>query len=333
MSTEAQQLDWTHAPQIEPGSGRLQFRYTAIHLSAPERVQYSYKLDGLDKNWVNAKNRRGVNYSSLSQGNYLFRVRADLPGGESSETAFAFMLLPHFYETTWFRALAAVVLAGLVWLGYRFKEQQVRSRFAMVLEERARIAREVHDTLAQGFVGISSQLQVVEMSMPDNAEEARASLKLARGMARHSLTEARRSVSDLRSTALEDQDLGAALRSSAEQWTAGSGVELKVDIHGETATLPESIAHHLLRIAQEAVTNAIKHAHADRITLRLGREPKIITLNIQDDGCGFEQQRDFTAEGHFGLMGMRERVEQVGGEFILKSHPGEGTELEVSVPL
>jgi signal transduction histidine kinase len=110
-------------------------------------------------------------------------------------------------------------------------------------------------------------------------------------------------------------------------------VELKVDIHGETATLPESIAHHLLRIAQEAVTNAIKHAHADRITLRLGREPKIITLNIQDDGCGFEQQRDFTAEGHFGLMGMRERVEQVGGEFILKSHPGEGTELEVSVPL
>ena len=333
MSTEAQQLDWTHDPQIEAGSGRLQFRYTAIHLSAPERVQYSYKLDGLDQNWVNAKNRRGVNYSSLGHGNYLFRVRADLPGGESSETAFAFTLLPHFYETTWFRAVTAVALAALVWMGYRLKERQVRSRFALVLEERARIAREVHDTLAQGFVGISSQLQVVEMSMPADAEEARASLKLARGMARHSLTEARRSVSDLRSAALEDQDLAAALRSSAEQWTAGSGVDLKVDIEGETGTLRESVAHNLLRIAQEAVTNALKHAHADRITLRLSSEPKIIKLNIKDDGCGFEQQRDFTADGHFGLMGMRERVEQVGGEFRLKSQPGEGTELEVSVPL
>jgi signal transduction histidine kinase len=332
MSTEAQQLDWTKAPQI-PAGGRLQIRYAAIHLTAPERVEYSYKLDGLDHDWVSAKTRRGVTYSSLGHGDYHFRVRADLPGAQSSEADYAFTVLPRFYDTAWFRALAAGALLGLVWVGYRVKARQVRARFAAVLEERARIAREVHDTLAQGFVGISTQLEVLEHTMPKNAEDARISLKLAQGMARHSLTEARRSMSDLRSAALEDQDLAAALRSSAEHWTAGSGVELKIDVQGETASVPEPVAHQLLRIAQEAVVNVLKHAHADEITLKLNREPKAIKLSIHDNGCGFEQVPDFSSDGHFGLMGMRERALQAGGEFTLKSQPGEGTELEVSVPL
>src|SRR5215475_10437549 len=120
--------------------------------------------------------------------------------------------------------------------------RQIRSRFAAVLEERARLAREIHDTLAQGFVGISSQLDAVAMCMPPEATPARPYLDLARRMARHSLTEARRSVMDLRSSALEGQDLAAALESGTRMWTAGSGVEVEVVVDdGTPGELPEEM--------------------------------------------------------------------------------------------
>jgi len=178
--------------RIPPGSGRIQIRYTAIHLRAPDRVRYSYMLDGLDSDWVSVDDARAVNYDSLRHGHYRFRVKAELPGGPTSESVLEFDLEPHYYETGWFRSLCLLALAMAIWSAYKLRERQVRSRFAMVLQERARLAREVHDTLAQGFVGIASQLDVVEMTMPPNAGPARSALDLARRMARHSLTEARR---------------------------------------------------------------------------------------------------------------------------------------------
>jgi signal transduction histidine kinase len=286
----------TGVSQVPPGTGRLHIRYTSIHLGAPERVQYSYKLDGLDTDWVQAGNRREVDYNSLRQGSYRFRVRAGLSGAQPSEVSYAFDLLPHFYETSWFQALGAMAFAGLIWTGYKLREQQVRSRYAAVLEERARIAREVHDTLAQAFVGISSQLEVVEMHMAKEPCPARESLDLARRMAQHSLTEARRSVMDLRAEALESHDLAFALDSGVRAWTAGSGVDAEVDVQGETGDLPEDVSHHVLRIAQEAVANVLKHAHADRINLTLRKEPKKLTLNVRDNGCGFEPMELFALE-------------------------------------
>ena len=118
-----------------------------------------------------------MNYNNLAHGRYQFKVRAELPGGTANEASFDFDLLPHFYESSWFRALIAVALALLVWGAYRLRVRQVHSRFGMVLEERARLAREVHDTLAQAFVGISSQLDVVEMCLPPGAEPALHSLE------------------------------------------------------------------------------------------------------------------------------------------------------------
>jgi len=334
MSTGGRQLDWTNPPQIPPGNGRLQVRYTAIHLTAPERVQYSYKLAGLDSEWVQADGRRVVNYDSLGHGHYQFMVRAQLPGGPVSEASYEFDVLPHFYETGWFRSLVAVLLATIVWMVYQLRVRQVHSRYALLVEERARLAREVHDNLAQGFVGISSQLDVVEMSLPKDADPARAYLDLARRMARHSLTEARRSVMDLRASALDDQDLGSALESATRQWTEGSGIDAEVNVSGETSKLPEETAHHLLRIAQEAVTNVLKHARATKITLNLHIEPQRLTLKIQDDGCGFEREDVFAStNGHFGLMGMQERAERLGGKLQLKSEPAKGTLVYVEVPM
>ena len=327
-------LDLSQPARLGPASERIQIRYAAIHLNAPERVQYSYRLEGIDKDWVSAGSRRLINYNSLGHGNYTFTVRAEIPGGVASEQSYSFIVVPWFYETTWFRIAFAGLLLAVGWAIYQLRLRQISYRFSLVLEERARLAREIHDTLAQGFVGISSQLDAVAMCMPDESTPARKFLDLARRMARHSLTEARRAVMDLRSAALEDQDLAAAIESGTRQWTAGSGVEVEVDVDGSRAKIPEEMEQHLLRIAQEAVANVLKHAGARRIWIRLHMEARKLYLRIKDDGRGFDQNGVFsTLGGHFGLLGMRERAERLGGELRLASHPGEGTEVEVSVPL
>jgi signal transduction histidine kinase/ligand-binding sensor domain-containing protein len=334
ITSDGDPLDPAVAARLKPGAGRVQFRYTALHLSAPERVQYSYRLHGLDPDWVQAGGRRVINYNSLPHGHYRFVVRAELPGGLRAEQSYAFEVLPYVYERTWFRLLAVALVIAAGWGMYQFRLRRIRSRFSAVLDERARLAREIHDTLAQGFVGISSQLDAVAMCMPEDEDPARKHLDLARKMARHSLTEARRSVMDLRASVLEGQDLSAALQSSARQWTAGSGVEVEVDVSGTGAELPQDYEQHLLRIAQEAVANTLKHSGATRILIRLHLEARKLYLRIKDNGRGFDQEGAFASVGgHFGLLGMRERAERLGGELRLASHPGEGTEVEVSVPL
>jgi signal transduction histidine kinase len=326
----------TGPADLPPGDGRLQFRYTGVDLSAPERVRYSYRLEGLDRGWVSAVSRRVTNYNSLRHGYYRFIVRAGIPGSRSqwSETSFAFHLRPHFYETVWFRYLYILLAAAGIWGLFRLRVRQIRRRFAFVLEERVRLAREIHDTLAQGFVGISSQLDAVAMTLNSRLDTARQHLDLARKMARHSLTEARRSVMDLRASALEGHDLPAALSQAARQWTAGSKVQVHVDVAGGTRHLPEEMEQHLLRIAQEAVANTVKHARATEVHIRLEMQNGNLRLSVTDDGQGFEQTDAFSEiGGHFGLLGMRERAERLGGELELHSTPGQGTEVEVKVPI
>jgi signal transduction histidine kinase len=139
---------------------------------------------------------------------------------------------------------------------------------------------------------------------------------------------------DLRASALEGHDLPAALQAGARHWTAGSPVEVHVDVTGDPRALPEDIEQNLLRIAQEAVANVLKHAAAGKIWIRLHLEARRLCLRVEDDGRGFEQQEAFsTLGGHFGLLGMRERAERLGGALNLHSHPGDGTQVEVTVPL
>jgi len=328
------QVDLSRPAQLPPGADRLEVRYTAIHLTAPEYVAYWYKLEGLDRDWVRAGSRRLVEYNSLPHGSYRFVVLAEALGAPPVEDGYAFVLLPHFYETAWFRLSALAMLGGLVWLGFRMRVRQIGSRFKLVLEERTRLAREIHDTLAQGFVGISSQLDAVALSMPQDDSPARLYLEMARRMARHSLTEARRSMMDLRASVLQDADLAAALEAGARAWTVGRPVEVSVDVTGDRRPLPQEMEQQLLRIAQEAVTNTTKHADASRIEIHLQREPKRLRLRIVDNGRGFEERDAFAVQGgHFGLIGMRERAERLGGELRLVSQPGQGTQVEVSVPL
>ncbi len=332
VTSKGRAIDLAQSTSLNPDESTIQIRYTAIHLRAPERVRYAYKLEGLDTNWVLANARRTINYNSLRHGKFRFLVKADVEGGPSVETAYQFQVRPHFYETAWFRLLAVAFGLTTIWGVYQLRLRQVKSRFALVLEERVRLAREIHDTLAQGFVGISAQLDAVAMCLPDNAKTATGFLDLARKMARHSVTEARRSVMGLRASALEGQDLATALRQGTSQWTAGSNLE--VEVEADNATLPHDLEQHLLRIAQEAVTNTMKHAAASKVGVQLRVKAKNLYLLITDNGKGFSQTDVFSGVGgHFGLIGMRERAERLGGELHLESVQGTGTRVEIMVPL
>lgn len=334
VTADGQRFEGSSNPRIPPGSGRVEIRYAAIDLSAPDRVNYSYKLEGLDSDWIAAGRRRVASYNSLDHGHYRFRIRAEAPGAPPSEASYNLELLPHYYETNWFHALCAGLALFACWMVYQLRVRQIRLRFAAVFKERLRLAREIHDTLAQAFVGISSQLDAIETCLPPNLRPAHIYLDLARRMAQHSLTEARRSVMDLRSVVLSDRDLAAAVQSNARNWAAGTAADVEVYVKGVFENLPEDMEHNLLRIAQEAVTNASKHAQASKIEVKLERTERIVNLTVTDNGCGFQTDDAFaTMGGHFGLIGIRERAERIGGEFRLESRRHAGTEVEVSVPL
>lgn len=334
LTADGAQFDASSHPRVPPGRGRVEIRYAAIHLSAPERVRYSYKLEGLDSDWIPAGTGRVATYNSLGHGHYRFRIRAEAPGAPLSEASYDLELLPQYYQTGWFRTLCVLLGAFACWMAYQLRVRQIRLRFAAVFKERLRLAREIHDTLAQAFVGISSQLDALETCLPENLRPAHIYLDMARRMTQHSLTEARRSVMDLRSAMLSDRDLAAAIQSNARNWANGAGADVEVHVQGGFEDLPEDMEHNLLRIAQEAVTNASKHAHASRIEVKLERNERILNLTVIDNGCGFQTDDAFAAMGgHFGLIGIRERAERIGGEFRLESRADTGTEVEVKVPL
>jgi signal transduction histidine kinase/ligand-binding sensor domain-containing protein len=315
-----------------PGDGRMLLKFAGIHLRAPEAVHYSFQLEGVDRNWVDASQRRTAGYSNLRPGNYRFRLRAEA-GGPVAESALLFTIRPHFYQTSWFAATCGASLLVLFWGAWQLRLQTLRARFRLVLEERARLARELHDTLAQDFVGLSTLLDAVSQRSATNPGEARAQLDLARKMVRHSLTEARRSVMDLRAAALQGQSLSEALQSAASMWVAGSGLNVVVDLQGEPCKLPDETEQHLVRVAQEALHNAAHHSHGRNVWLSLAYTEKEVVLSVRDDGRGFDMRGTFEPmAGHFGILGMQERAARVGATFRLESAPGEGTTVEIRVP-
>ncbi len=211
---------------------------------------------------------------------------------------------------------------------------QAEARVAAVAAERNRLARELHDSLEQGLTGVALQLEAAAKAFERNPEKARGRMNLARELVRHSQDEVRRSVWDLRSRALENQLLPTALEYVSRQLTEAAGVEAEVVVQGAPRRLPEEVENHLLRIGQEALTNAIRHGGARRAVVELEFQAEVIRLKVCDDGCGFASQRQTEPEGgHFGLRGMAERVQRLGGQFSVESAPGRGTIIAVAIPL
>jgi signal transduction histidine kinase len=235
--------------------------------------------------------------------------------------------------------LSLILLAGLAWvvvLDRRVRRQtriiQANVKHEGVLEERDRIAREFHDTLEQELAAITIQLDAVEAQFTGSPAAARRYLGLARNMTRRSLSEARRSVWDLRSHLLENSDLATALTELTAPLSAASGVEIAVQSSGVPRKLPALTEHHFLRVTQEAIANALKHAGAKKINVTLDYKSARVQLRLCDDGIGFDPATAGQAgAGHFGLLDMRERAEKIGAHFLLHSRPGNGTEIVITV--
>ncbi|MEP6915818.1 MAG: sensor histidine kinase, partial [Acidobacteriota bacterium] len=200
---------------------------------------------------------------------------------------------------------------GSLWM--RASGRRKRQQYQAVLNERTRVARELHDTVEQGLAGISLQLEAVAGSFHTAPEAARVSLDVARQMLRYSLEETRRSVMDLRSQALESRDLGGALTSIARQMTVGTRADAQVRVDGVPRRLDAAVEHHLLRIGLEALTNAVKHGGATSIDIELRFDPQSTALLVTDNGQGLDTGARATAGAHFGLQGVRERVDKLGG--------------------
>jgi len=228
-------------------------------------------------------------------------------------------------------ALALVASTGGLWV--RTAARRKRQEYQAVLNERSRVGRELHDTLEQGLAGISLQLEAVAGGLEASPEAARHSLDVARQMLRYSQEEARRSVMDLRSQALESRDLAGALSDLARQMTCGTSARADVRVVGTPQRLDAWEEHHLLRIGLEALTNAVKHAHAPRIDITLTFHTDVAELVVEDDGCGLEHGPQGVPEGHFGLLGIRERVDKMGGALDIRSERGAGTRLCVRIPV
>lgn len=320
--------------RLPAGTSRIEIAYRALSLTDAENIQFRHMLEGFDSTWVNAGTARQASYSNLRPGQYRFRVAAVKDGVWSDPGAvWAFALQPAFYQTTWFYVTSMVGALLLVFGAWQMRQRQIERQFALVIEERARMAREIHDTLLQSLVGLTLQLD----AMASQSESAPGLVKqqltrLRRQVARY-IRETRQSIWDLRSPMLETRDIVSALREAGENLAAGSDVRLEYDVTGQPERLAPKVEEHLLRIGQEAISNAVRHAHATvvRVELEFGRSA--VCLRIVDDGQGFDRAgAGHEAEHHLGLTSMEERAFRIGAQFNITTAPGAGTAVETTVP-
>ncbi len=322
--------------RLPPGRTRLEVHYTAPCLTAPHRLGFEFLLEGFDPDWVSTGTRRVASYTNLPPGRYRFRVRASESGGPwvESSTALAVVQAPHLWQTLPF-LLACTALMGLLLYGiYRLRLRAMRKRFEAILEERARISREIHDSLTQSFAGVVLNLEAADRTWAGDGTASRQRVSRAKGIAKEGLAEARRFVRGLRPLHLESEDLASALDRLARETSERGTAAVSFHTEGGRRKLPAHLEDQLLRIAQEALANAGHHAEAARIQLSLAVSRTEVVLSVEDDGRGFDPNAMAPQEkGGFGLRGIRERTEQLKGTFGLRSAPGEGTTITVHVPL
>ena len=314
--------------KISAGHVHFEFDYAGLSFTAPQKVRYRFMLEGFDRGWTEAGSRRTAYYTNIPPGRYTFRVQAANNDGlwNTEGAALTFELRPHFYQTVWFYALLLMAAAGLVLLLLRRRLRAAESEFRAVLGERNRIAREIHDTLAQGYVGISVQLEVLaELLRQRKVEAAAKHLDLTRGTVREGLADARQSIWALRSQDSNETTLPVRLRRMVEG-AGGHGCKSKFSIFGAYRPLPPGTEREILRIGQEAIHNVNKHAGAKNLFVQLEYGPGEVALEVRDDGRGFAADSEAeSTPGHYGLTGMRERAAAIDGRLEVSSEPGAGT--------
>ena len=314
--------------ELSANNRDVEITYGSILLGPQDAVQFLYKLEGFEENWRYGSNRRVADYTNLPAGHYTFRVRAEDGAGRITERTLAIHKKQYFFLTWWFLSCCAVAVAMLIWWIHRQKLRRVEVAFQAVLEERARLAREMHDTLIQGCAGVSLLLEACSVESSINAAQLEL-LDYARTQLASSMDEARQAVWNLRGA--ESMDFSETLMQLAERVNRSSNVEVECSIEGQTYDFQPSAIHEIAMASREAIYNALLHANPTRVEVRAHFGAEEFTLQVVDDGSGFDAGTQ-VPQGHYGLVGIEERIRRLGGCVQVSSEKARGTSVSIALP-
>lgn len=345
VRTNGRLLDEPTNLVLPPRTTDLQIGYTALSLSVPGRVHFRYRLEGVDKGWRDAGPRREAFYTRLGPGKYHFQVIASNNDGVWNDEGahLDFRIAPTWYETKWFQLLCGLISVFLLWTLYQLRMRQMERQFMSTLgarvDERTRIARELHDTLLQSFHGIMFQFQAARNLLPRKPESAMQAMDEAIVATEQAIAEGRDAIHDLRPKPGTRHDLAALLTTAGRELAAayaanGPSPSFCVIVEGKPQKLSPTLQDETYRISREVIRNAFHHASANRIEVEVRYDENQLRIRIRDNGKGIDSKvlEGSGRPGHWGLPGIRERAQRIGSRLELWSKVGAGTEVELSVP-
>ena len=316
--------------RLAADNSRLEIVYAPIMLRPQMGMHYRYKLEGSDKEWVNALTRRTAYYTNIAPGTYSFVVQGyetDRPE-VFSEARLTIVKRPYFYRTWWFLSLLVLCLSLIIWTSYLLKVRRVNTRFVMILEERGRLAREIHDTVLQGCASVSSLLEA--SSCAESEPQLRQKLvEYARSQISVTIEEARKAVWNLRQTSEPPQPVGHLIEEMAQRTSVEFGIPVECTFAGVPEPIDGMISHEIVMVIREGLYNALVHSKARSIEILARSSPGKLFVTVRDDGSGFNPNHSI--DEHYGLVGMKERVERLGGSIDIDSQVGKGTEIAFTV--
>jgi signal transduction histidine kinase len=315
--------------------------FSALSFASPTRIRYRYRLEGLETHWNEAPaTRRILTYTTLPAGEYRFRVQSKDNRGSWSEPGLTLTIrvLPAWWNAGQFRTMVGALFALSLWLGHELRVRQLARQFNIRLEERVgertRIARDLHDTLLQSFLGILVRLQTVSNELAGGKTKER--LDSVVDQAEKAIVEGRDAVQGLRRSTVEGNHLALPIKTLGEELAASDSrrADFTVHVEGTPRNLHPIIRDEAYRIGGEAMRNAFRHAQARRVEVEIRYDDRQFRLRVRDDGKGIDPAilSGQGREGHYGLHGMRERATLTGGELAVWSEVDAGTEVELRVP-
>jgi ligand-binding sensor domain-containing protein/signal transduction histidine kinase len=323
---------------LPPGTHHLELHLQTVDLASPAKVRMQYRMEDVDSSWLDADSSQTAIYSNLPPGTHMFHVRASASDGiwDRVGTVYRITQQPYFYQTPWFLLLTFTVAVLLLSGGYLLRMRHVvglaQMRMNERMVERERIARDLHDTLLQGVLGASMQLDLAEEHI-DEGSTAKPLVRRTLQMLRQLTEEGRNTLLGLRSQDTAREDLTVALSRIPQEVPADTNVSFRVAAPAVPRALHAGISDDVYRIGREATLNAFLHAGASLIEVHIEHAAAYFRLVVRDNGRGMEPRILRSGrEGHWGLPGMRERADRIGGYLRLKSRPGAGTEVELTVP-
>jgi len=334
LVVDGQRVEGSAPATLPAGTRRVQIDFSALDLSTPNKVRYRYMMRGFDASWVNDVFGHQASYTNLPPGNYEFVVSATTGQvWNDSHAVWTFALTPLVYQTAWFIPGLICVCIGAVIVVWRLRLAAVKRKLAVIATERARLSREIHDTLLQTLVGVALELEVIDTRLRGSQTRTDNGIRALRRRVQAQIKEGREWIANLRMPGSEFDNISQALRRFGNQSIEGSLVQFQLTTTGQSEWCSRRTKEQLLRIAQEAITNAVRHARPSAIRCELHFAADGVRLRVSDDGRGFNIDESHIGKvNHWGLVSMKERAELVGGRFTVASYAGGGTSIEVVAP-